>query len=42
MNHFGDPRYKMVCAWHKPCDGNPNHPHRWDFVKREEVEKAEK
>lgn len=31
--HFGDPRFKLVCVWHKGCDGNIHHAHRFEWVK---------
>jgi hypothetical protein len=33
--HFGDPNWKLVCAWHKGCDGNTTWAHRWEWVKVE-------
>lgn len=33
--HFFDPNYRLVCVWHKGCDENPHHAHRFEWVKVE-------
>jgi hypothetical protein len=33
--HFGDPRFKLVCKWHKSCDGDIHTAHRFEWVKVE-------